>query len=176
MNALPPANSDQQLLSQWLHEHGRAVRGYLMAMVRREDVAEDLLQEVFRKAWEARGRYREMGAARAYLIQIADRLVCNRARKSHREINVAAEDWEQLEPEGRDREPSQALSQGEARQRLTEALDQISPDQRRVLLLRYYGELDFAEIAQRVGCPLNTALSHARRGLLTLRKILAEVI
>ena len=175
MATSPDPNSEHQLLANWVGTHGRAVRGYLLAMVRREDVAEDLLQEVYRKAWEARGRYRECGAARAYLIRIADGLVRDRARKGRREIQVEPEQWEALEPAEWDTEPSFVLTQSEARQRLNEALDQISPDQRRVLLLRYYGELDFAEIAATVGCPLNTALSRAHRGLLALRRILAEV-
>jgi RNA polymerase sigma-70 factor, ECF subfamily len=166
---------DRELVSQWVHVHGRAVRGYLLALVRREDVADDLLQEVFRRAWEARDRYRESGAARAYLIRIADRLVCDRARKGRREVHVEPADWEQIEPAGQEAGPSQRLSQNEARARLAEALERISPAQQRVLLLRYYGDLEFAEIARIVGCPLNTALSHARRGLLALRKVLAEV-
>jgi RNA polymerase sigma-70 factor (ECF subfamily) len=175
MTTSPPPTCDRELLSQWVHTHGRAVRGYLLALVRRDDVADDLLQEVFRRAWEARGRYRESGAARAYLIRIADRLVCDRARQGRREVNVEPADWEQIEPADGEAEPSERLSQSESRARLTEALERISPAQQRVLLLRYYGDLEFAEIAQIVGCPLNTALSHARRGLLALRKVLAEV-
>ena len=175
MTASPDPSSEHQLLAQWVVAHGRAVRGYLMAMVRRQDVAEDLLQEVYRKAWKARGRYRECGAARAYLIRIADGLVRDRARKGQREVQLEPEQWEGVEPSAWDTEPSVKLTRSEARQQLNEALNQISPDQRRVLLLRYYGGLDFAEIAATVGCPLNTALSHARRGLLALRKILAEV-
>ena len=48
-------------------------------------------------------------------------------------------------------------------------LGELSPLQQRVLLLRYYGQLSFAEIAEIIGCPLNTALSHCRRGLEALR-------
>jgi RNA polymerase sigma-70 factor (ECF subfamily) len=173
MNPLPDVSADQALLAQWVAAYGPAVRGYLLAMVRREDMAEDLLQETYRRAWEARHRYRERGAARAYLICIADRLVKNHARQSGRELQVEAEHWATLEPADGNAEPSGALTLSEDRQRLNAALDQIAPEQRRVLLLRYYGELSFAEIATTLGCPLNTALSHARRGLLALRKILA---
>jgi RNA polymerase sigma factor (sigma-70 family) len=69
-------------------------------------------------------------------------------------------------------EPSEALARTEAAERLTGALDRLSPAQRRVLLLRYYGQMSFAEIADVVGCPLSTALSHCRRGLLALRKLM----
>jgi RNA polymerase sigma-70 factor, ECF subfamily len=53
-------------------------------------------------------------------------------------------------------------------------LDRLSPPQRRVLLLRYYGQFTFAEIAEMIDCPLNTTLSHCRRGLEALRALLVE--
>jgi RNA polymerase sigma-70 factor, ECF subfamily len=71
-------------------------------------------------------------------------------------------------------DPADLFAARESRQQLQAALEELQPLQRRVLLLRYYGELSFQEIANTVGCPLNTALSHCRRGLLALRKILTE--
>jgi RNA polymerase sigma-70 factor (ECF subfamily) len=53
-------------------------------------------------------------------------------------------------------------------------MESLSPQQQRVLLLRYYGELGFAEIAAIMQCPLGTALSHCHRGLQALRKQLVE--
>lgn len=173
-SSLPPT-SDHQLLAQWVHEHGRAVRGYLRALVQHEDVADDLAQEVFRRAWQARARYRESGAARGYLIRIADRLAVDRVRAPHHEVNLMEQDWEQVEPVGREGEPAEVLVREESRRQLATALEQLSPIQRRVVLLRYYGALEFAEIASVLDCPLNTALSHCRRALLSLRKILLEM-
>lgn len=169
-----PANPSRATFDDWSREHGRAVRGYLLAMVRRVDVADDLTQEVFCRAWRARDRYEEQGHARAYLLQIADRLVCDRGRRNGREVNLDEESWNHVEPASDAEEPSQALLRQEAARRLHEALDRLSPLQQRVLLLRYYGQLSFAEIAEMVDCPLNTTLSHCRRGLETLRRILVE--
>ena len=81
MTALSPS-PDEGGVADWEREHGQAVRGYLLAMVRRPDVADDLTQEVFCRAWQARERYRENGTARAYLFRIADRLACDFGRKS----------------------------------------------------------------------------------------------
>ena len=67
-----------------------------------------------------------------------------------------------------------AAAQAEAERHLAQALTTLSPAQRRVLLLRYYGHLSFEEIADILGCPLNTALSHCHRGLTALRKVLAQ--
>ena len=159
-------------VAHWVAAHGRAVRGYLLGMVRRADVADDLLQEVFRRAWQFRERYRDEGHERAYLMKIADRLVVDHSRRLGREINVDEETWREVEPAAADAAPDELLTEVETGAELAAALDKLSPAQQRVLLLRYFGELTFEEIAAALDCPLGTALSHCRRGLLNLRKLL----
>jgi RNA polymerase sigma-70 factor, ECF subfamily len=158
----------------WVRDHSRAVRGYLFGMTRRTEAADDLLQEVFRRAWQARASYNENGHARAYLLKIADRLVCDRHRKVRPEINLEGEDWKKHEPPSRGDDPLAALKLQEETVQLNKALQGLSPVQRRVLLLRFYGQMSFAEIAAEIGCPLSTALSHCRRGLEALRTLLSE--
>ncbi len=174
MTALDHQTGDQQRFADWIHEHGRAVRGFLLARVRRPDVADDLSQEVFQRAWQARHRYREQGQARAYLLQIADRLVADHHRREKRQTNLDASGWQRHEPLSQAAEPSQAAAVAEEVGRLAAVLDELSPVQQRVLLLRYYGQMTFAEIARSIGCPLNTTLSHCHRGLEMLRKLLVE--
>jgi len=161
-------------MAGWVRDHGPAVRGYLLAVVRRAEDADDLAQEVFCRAWQARQRYREEGHARSYLLRIADRLACDRIRRKKPEETLGHEGWQDKEPWSESGDPVTTAVQSEATQRLHAALAQLTPIQQRVLLLRYYGQLTFDEIAQTLGCPLNTALSHCRRGLEMLRKQLAE--
>ena len=165
---------DEQMFAAWVREHGRAVRGFLLAMVRRSDVADDLSQEVFCRAWQARSRYREQGNARAYLLRIADRLVCDHRRQADPSINLTEEGWKQHEPLDGAAESLEKVLSAEAAEQLAAALDRLTPMQRRVLLLRYYGQFGFAEIAAIIDCPLGTTLSHCRRGLAALRQQLAE--
>lgn len=162
----------QDRLAQWVGEHARAVRGYLLALVRRPDVADDLLQDVFRRAWQAQDRYQEQGTPRAYLLKIADRLACDWGRKAQREVNLDSQTWQQVEPADDEPQPIDALGDVESQGELAAAIENLSPPQRRVLLLRYFGNLSFQEIAEALNCPLGTALSHCRRGLLALRKLL----
>jgi RNA polymerase sigma-70 factor, ECF subfamily len=173
MTAADRDTSDHQLFADWVREHGRAVRGFLLARVQSPDLADDLSQEVFQRAWAARGRYREQGGARAYLLTIADRLARDH-RRARRPANLDDAAWQRLEPASHAAEPSRAVALAEEIERLTAVLDQLSPLQQRVLLLRYYGQLSFKEIAEIIGCPLNTTLSHCHRGLETLRELLVE--
>ena len=166
--------ADEVRIARWVREHGRCVRGYLLGMVRRPDVADDLAQEVFQRAWRARERYRDEGHERAYLLKIADRLVVDRSRRLGLELTVEETVWREVEPASEDDSPLDGLTRTEMSQQLAAALDRLTPAQRRVLLLRFFGDLRFEEIAESIGCPLGTALSHCRRGLIAMRRLLSE--
>jgi RNA polymerase sigma-70 factor (ECF subfamily) len=174
MNGSPADISDRQRFTQWVDAHGKAVRGFLRAMIRREDLADELTQEVFCRAWQARSRYREQGSPRAYLLRIADRLACDHYRRPPPHVSLDEDGWKRYEPGSRSGEPFRAAAMVEEREQLQAALDQLTALQQRVLLLRYFGQLSFAEIAAMIGCPLSTALSHCHRGLEALRKLLVE--
>jgi len=161
-------------MAEWVREHGSAVRGYLRGILRHGDDADDLAQEVFCRAWQGRERYREEGHARTYLLRIADRLACDRVRRTRPETTLSDEGWRNNEPWSDTEDPSARAVAHEAARRQITALDQLTPIQRRVLLLRYYGQLTFDQIAETLGCPLSTALSHCRRGLEMLRRQFAE--
>ncbi len=165
---------DEQRFAGWVRQHGRAVRGFLLASVRRVDLADELSQEVFCRAWQARADYREQGAARAYLLRIADRLVCDRSRRNGAQVNLDQDGWRRHEPVCAAAQPPAAAMRAEENGQLAAALAELSPPQRRVLLLRYYGQFTFAEIAKMIDCPLGTTLSHCRRGLEALRAVLVE--
>jgi RNA polymerase sigma-70 factor (ECF subfamily) len=162
----------QQTIAHWVRDHARAVRGYLLGMVRRPDVADDLLQETFQRAWQARDRYRDQGHERAFLIKIADRLVIDRSRRLGQEINIDEATWHEIEPAAPTELPLDQIASGETSDELSAALGQLTQGQRRVLLLRYFSDMTFEEIAGTLSCPLSTALSHCRRGLAAMRKLM----
>ena len=114
----------------------------------------------------------ETGSARGYLLKIADRLACDQGRRKKPVVNLDSTGWEQVSPQARQSTPEMRLEREEAKQQLEQALQELTEMQRRVLLLRYYSEMSFAEIAEALECPLNTALSHCRRGLQAVRKVL----
>jgi RNA polymerase sigma-70 factor (ECF subfamily) len=168
------AADDHNRLTRWVVDHGEAVLGYLSALVRDRAAAEDLLQEVFCRAWEARARYDDRKKERGYLLTIADRLARTKARSTKREIVVDDAAWDDLEPIDPRGSPPASLEQREIHRMLGEALDELSEPQRRALLLRYYGEMSYQEIAEAMHCPLSTALSHCHRGLSALRRLWVE--
>ena len=105
MMAVDPDHGHQRRFADWVRDHGKAVRGFLLALVRRGDVADDLCQEVFCRAWQARERYTDQGKTRAYLLQIANRLACDRSRRNQPQTNLGDEAWKIHEPASRGPSP-----------------------------------------------------------------------
>jgi RNA polymerase sigma-70 factor, ECF subfamily len=173
-NIVEENHDSSDRLTRWVREHGGVVRGFLLARVHDEHVADDLLQEVFYRAWKARDRYRDDGKERSYLLCIADRLACDRVRRGRREQTLPDETWRNEGPESADPSPPESLDCAESKTILNDALGRLSEPQRRTLLLRYFGQMEFHEIGRTLGIPLSTALSHARRGLLALKRLLSE--
>lgn len=65
------------------------------------------------------------------------------------------------------------IEANEQAKKLRAAIRQLPENQRQVLLLRYYSELKFTEIAEVVGCPLNTALGRMHKAMLRLKDLMA---
>jgi RNA polymerase sigma-70 factor (ECF subfamily) len=62
----------------------------------------------------------------------------------------------------------------EQEQKLKRAIQQLPDAQKQVLMLRYYSNLKFIEIADMLGCPLNTALGRMHKAMLKLKDLMAD--
>jgi len=62
----------------------------------------------------------------------------------------------------------------EQAERLRRAITQLPEAQRQVLMLRYYSNMKFVEIAKVLGCPLNTALGRMHKAIIKLKELMGE--
>jgi len=153
------------------------VYGLLFRLVGRADVAEDLMQETMLRAFRGLDAYRPEGKFRAWVFRIAVNLARDWIRRQPREPAVSLDDNEEppvarslraMDP------PDGAMARREGSKRVEVALARLSAADREVLLLRYYGELAFKDIAQTTGEPLGTVLARAHRALKKLGELLPE--
>lgn len=137
---------------------------------RRAD-AEDLTQETFLRAWRAIGRYRRTGAPFiAWLLVISDRLAASRQRKLRRLLTgdaeaVALSQCCHEDPEGT---VLTALACDEVRQ----AILQLRPERRQVVILRFIDGLSVAEVAAALGKSEANVSVIQHRALADLRRLL----
>lgn len=125
------------------------------------DLARDLASETFLRAFAVRKRYdAARGEARAWLFGIANNLLRNHYRTEERRLRAFA----QLDPR-EDAGPSEEP-------RLAEALGALVSEERDVLLLFAWAELEYSEIAAALELPVGTVRSRLHRARARVRAAL----
>lgn len=144
---------------------------YLQRLTRSASAAEDMHQQTWLSVLEHLDRFDEKrapGGFKAWLFRIATNKVNDLWRSSARQRRV--QDSLRLLGEEEAPDASVPLQASEDKQTLQEAVDLLPEPQRQVVLMRYYGNMKFSEIAEALGCPINTALGRMHKALLKLRR------
>ena len=132
--------------------------------------AEDATQEVFIDVWKSAGRYdASIASEAAFVAMIARRRLIDRRRSASRRPRAETGAIDDLSGGGPTPETCAEAAAA------AKVIEQIRPEQRRVLLLSACGGLTHDEIARETGMPLGTVKAHARRALLRIRAILTGV-
>lgn len=155
-----------------LYDHDASrLLGIAYRIVRRRDVAEDIVHELFVELWHRDlGFDPSRGSGRSWLGTI----VRNRALKAaRRDVRVVSIDPTALErvPDSAD-DPAAALARLDDNEALRTCLEQLDQQRQSCILLAYVEGLSQTEIAQRLNVPHNTAKSWIRRSLAALRECL----
>lgn len=150
--------------------------GFLLAValriVRRREVAADVLHDSFLDIWQRAGSFdRSKGAARAWIASIVRYRALKHVRGAGRERDFDPEEHSHEADGAPDQLASLELSQEAAR--LRGCMGQLEPERRRAILLAYADGLSHAEIASRLGAPLGTVKAWIRRSLLALKECLS---
>jgi len=144
----------------------------LLRMLRRRDLAEDVLQDVFVKVWERAGEFdRIRGRPLAWLVAIA-RYRAIDLKRGTRPTIVLTDVGADAEPALQVEDPGDTSDWRGMRAALQRCLELIAAPQRRCLVLAYQGGLTHEEISRTVGEPLGTVKSWVRRSLQNLRRCL----
>jgi RNA polymerase sigma factor, sigma-70 family len=155
------------------NRYRRKVYGYVSLFIRRQDVAEDITQDVFIKAFRSlkEGSYQENGKFVPWLMRIARNLVIDYYRK---EAPILIEDGSatdfRIKNMVADENPEKLIIRKQQRNNIKSLIEELPKEQREVVLLRYYIGLSFKEIAEFTEVSINTALGRMRYALINLKK------
>ena len=148
--------------------HHAAVYGSAYRLTGMVADAEDLTQKVFLIAQQRLPQLRDPAAARSWLFTIARRCFIRDLRRSGPVLTACP----QLDIENVPEEvPDEASID---REQLQAALDALPPDHRLVLVMFFFEELSYREIAEQLGVPMGTVMSRLARAKARLRESLFE--
>ena len=155
-----PEHDDQQLLS-WVPR----LRRYARALVGNRDDADDLVQDTLERAWTRSSLWPGVADMRAWLFSIMHNVHVDRVRRPR----VVTVDFDDETPE-----IPVAATQGDrlAVLDLQAALEQLSAEQREIILLVALEDMPYADVARTLGVPTGTVMSRLSRGRERLRALM----
>ena len=147
---------------------------YLQRVCGNEQLAEELHQQSWLSVLEHLPKFDPSGGGgfKSWLFRIATNKANDHWRSHGREKN--AKEGLRLITEEEAPQAGFRMEGTEQEQRLKRAIEQLPEAQKQVLMLRYYGNMKFVEIAEMLGCPLNTALGRMHKAMLKLKEMMAE--
>ncbi len=171
---------DQDALVMLYERYSRAVYSFSLRIVGDAQVAEEILQEVFVRAWQQGGSFQSArGSLITWLLSITHNLSIDEVRRRKRRPQKAESEEPEsilatLPDEGLDVEEEVWLSS--LRVSIQDALQQLPAAQREAIELAYFQGLTQREIADTLGEPLGTIKTRMRLGMLKLREQLGPLV
>ena len=170
---------NREAFSQLLERHTRRVRDYVRMMVKDNDVADDLTQEVLIKVVKVldEGRYTDKGRFLPWVLRIAHNRVLDyfRAQKQVKTVNESSAGFDILGSKNF-AEPSieESIILDQRAEEVRALVEELPDEQREVVKMRYYDGLSFKEIAEQTGVSINTALGRMRYALINMRQMIKK--
>ena len=154
-------HGSRQAFEELFARYREPLYGFFHRRLASKDRAEDLMQETFLAVIRAAERYEPRAMVKTYFYSIAIKLLAaERRRLSGNEP--------QLEPE---QEPTQESTSEEALW-VRQALEKLDAEEREILMLREYEQLNYMEIAVLLRLPVNTVRSRLFRARMALKDFL----
>lgn len=140
-------------------------------IVKDHQEAYDVVQEVFIKAMRESRLFDDDFKIKAWLFRVTSNLCFNQVRNRKRRGAILDT---MMKPEAFGADQLETIFAGEQRGEVMAALDKLSEDHKEILILRYYDDLSYAEIADVLQVKLGTVMSRLSRARMRLMDVLQD--
>ena len=170
-------SGDTQSFEELVSRYRDRVYSRAFSIMRNEDLAIDLSQNAWIKAWQRLEQFHGDASFVTWLNRIITNLCLDELRRQKRlktdSIEEIQEDTGPVENrmEIQDFDPIAKLNQQELRERIDDAMDKLSVNHRTVLLLYEYEQLEYKQIADQMDTTIGTVMSrlfYARKKMASL--------
>jgi len=162
-------DGDNESFSKLVDMYAGRCYGYFYRMTGDRDISDDLLSELFVKLVQRIASYRG-GSFQSWLFTVASNVFHDYLRRKHRRQKLIESQIQQLEEQKTEPKKSDA----EKLDQLQSQLARLDDDTRELILMRFYSQASFKEIARTRGEPIGTTLSKLHRGLKKLRELMGQ--
>jgi RNA polymerase sigma-70 factor (ECF subfamily) len=168
-------NGDQVAFTFLLDFYWNEVYGFMLKRTENETDTEDIVIETFAKAFDKIATYNPDFQFNTWLIAIAKNVHIDLLRKKKSSLFVEItdeEDQQAYNVADSSLSAEDELISQQNLSRLLQFIKELKPNYQEVIQLRYFQEMSYQEIADKIGEPLN----NVKIKLLRAKKLLAEII
>ncbi len=159
-------------IEQIIRLYGDSLFEYLMKMSGDRETAEDYFQETFSRVCEKAGTFRG-GNLRAWIFRIATNVVMDGFRKEKRQPMLRLSQIQDCDGESQVEvaeakeisDPSEDAQRREEIHKVQRIIEELPTGQRTILVLSFYQQLSYAEIAEVLNCSIGTVKTQMYRAL-----------
>ena len=151
--------------------HRRGVITVVYRMCGDSQLAEDMAQEAFFRAWKNLHSYKPKSPFKNWLYRIATNATLDVIRRERETVTLESVQLRTIDPS-----PETTLAEKEVGERVQQAVLELPPASRAVLILREYEGFSYKEIAETLGIPLGTVMSRLNYARTTLRQVLLPIV
>ncbi len=167
------AGGDRQAFEELYRESSGRLYAICLGMLRREDLAEDVLQDAFINIWRGASSFDpSRGAALTWMTSIVRNRALDLLRSAHVQAGQMSDEFHDEDFATQVRSPSTAAAMDASAEALARCLRQLKAPQRRCIMMAYYYGHTHDELSTLTGTPLGTVKAWIRRGLEKLRECL----
>ena len=176
-------NGQESAFEKLLKRNQSKVFGYIMKMVKDEDLANDIFQDTFVKVIRTlkNGKYNEEGKFLPWVMRIAHNLIIDHFRKD-KKMPIAGRGSGSDEDKFdifnilkiEDNNVEDEIIYNQILNDVRDLVELLPDDQKEVVKMRHYMGMSFKDIAESTDVSINTALGRMRYALINLRKLIEE--
>jgi len=172
---------DEKAYSELTQKYQKPLYFHVRKMIRNSDFAEDLVQDIFLKAFKSLKNYKNDYAFSTWLYRIATNHTIDYLRKKKLEtLSIHADDSDDthatIQLADEDSFTDEPMIRRERKNKVHEAIGQLPEKYREVILKRHIEEKSYQEIAEEMDIPLGTVKAHIFRARELLYKYMKDTI
>ena len=161
--------------AELVERYERRLLGLLWHACGNRELAEDIAQETFARAYRKLDLFSGESQFYTWLARIGMNLLASDRRKKRFENQVAREGFDvALDSVGGDERPDELAAMNETQRCVRQAIAMLDEERRSVLLLRDFDGMDYDAIAEALEIPIGTVRSRLHRARLELKTILQQ--
>lgn len=172
-------SGDQNALEILIYRHKNRVYSYILLIVKKQELAEDIFQETFIKVIRSlkKGRYTDNGKFISWVLRISHNLIIDHFRKEKLKGTISNDSFEGdlfNSPKFAEDTIEDQMVYTQILSEVKDLIQELPEDQQQVIYMRHYLDLSFKEIADLTDVSINTALGRMRYALINLRKLVEQ--